>query len=65
VLDSTQVGNTDCYFRPPINAMRIYEYVQRDYKYVLVEYWQQCDGSITQVQHPMKGQGYPLLLAAD
>jgi len=56
VLDSTQVVSTDCYFRPfPTNAMRIYEHVQRNYKYVLVEYWQQCNGSITEVHHPMKG----------
>lgn len=55
VLVSTQVESTDCYYRPSASAMRIYEHVRSDYKYVLVEFWQQCDGSITQVHKPMKG----------
>jgi len=55
VLVSTQVVSTDCYYRPSASAMRIYEYVQRDYQYVQIEYWQQCDGSITQEPRKMKG----------
>jgi len=56
VLASETVVSTDCYFRPyPANAMRIYEYVQRDYKYELVEYWLQCNGTTTEVRTPMKG----------
>lgn len=54
VLLATTVESTDCYFRPG-HGMRIYEHVRSDYGYFLVEYWLQCDGSITEVRTQLRG----------
>ncbi len=46
----------ECFFRPaPTNAMRYYQHIQRVTQNLLVEFWEQCDGSIVEVHKPERG----------